>query len=244
MPSAYDVPFLETIKLRRSTLALAKSSPISDKRIVHLVRHSIKYVPSPFHVQSCRAIVLFGVEHDRLWDLARVRAKEQMDEETWKRIEGKIAEYKGAYGTVSCLGGMSNAIGLLTLEFFEDTEAVKKFPPFLQDLITQFPECKPRSPLLVFSVLISYQVFEIYNSKAQTQARTHPNIIKTQKFLLSLWHTSESTGEPVPTKTPIPTMLTVLPLQERRKRPSPSTGAERPNGMNRFIVWTALPEDD
>ena len=26
--------------------------------------------------------------------------------------------------------------------FFEDTEAVKKFPPFLQDLIKQFPECK------------------------------------------------------------------------------------------------------
>ncbi|KAF8911670.1 hypothetical protein CPB84DRAFT_1842143 [Gymnopilus junonius] len=36
------------------------------------------------------------------------------------------------------------------------------------------------------------QVFEIYNSKAQTQARTHPSIIQTQKFLLSLWHTSSS----------------------------------------------------
>ncbi|PPR06769.1 LOW QUALITY PROTEIN: hypothetical protein CVT26_003920, partial [Gymnopilus dilepis] len=39
------------------------------------------------------------------------------------------------------------------------------------------------------------QVFEIYNSKAQTRARTHRNIIKTHKFLLSLWHTSESSGE-------------------------------------------------
>ncbi|KAL9712131.1 hypothetical protein Ac2012v2_005208 [Leucoagaricus gongylophorus] len=34
------------------------------------------------------------------------------------------------------------------------------------------------------------QVFEIYNSIGQTLARTHPRILDTQKFLLSLWHTS------------------------------------------------------
>ncbi|KAF9007052.1 hypothetical protein BDQ17DRAFT_1351327 [Cyathus striatus] len=34
------------------------------------------------------------------------------------------------------------------------------------------------------------QVFEIYNSKAQTNARTHPGLINTQRFLLSLWHAS------------------------------------------------------
>ncbi|PPQ78587.1 hypothetical protein CVT25_010563 [Psilocybe cyanescens] len=36
------------------------------------------------------------------------------------------------------------------------------------------------------------QVFEIYNSLAQTRARTHPALITTQKFLLSLWHASSS----------------------------------------------------
>ncbi|KAF9446150.1 DUF1479-domain-containing protein [Macrolepiota fuliginosa MF-IS2] len=36
------------------------------------------------------------------------------------------------------------------------------------------------------------QVFEIYNSIGQTLARTHPGLINTQKFLLSLWHTSIS----------------------------------------------------
>ena len=34
------------------------------------------------------------------------------------------------------------------------------------------------------------QVFEIYNSIGQTLARTHPRLLDTQKFLLSLWHTS------------------------------------------------------
>src|ERR1700683_382245 len=37
------------------------------------------------------------------------------------------------------------------------------------------------------------QVYEIYNSKAQISARTHPAIIETQRFLLSIWHSSSPT---------------------------------------------------
>ncbi|KAM5537853.1 hypothetical protein V8D89_008495 [Ganoderma adspersum] len=44
--------------------------------------------------------------------------------------------------------------------------------------------------------------YEIYNSKAQTLARTHPALIATQEYLLSLWHTSvPDTG--VSVRTPI-----------------------------------------
>lgn len=33
--------------------------------------------------------------------------------------------------------------------------------------------------------------YEIYNSKAQLAARSHPAVVDTQRFLLSLWHTSD-----------------------------------------------------
>ncbi|KAJ3505316.1 hypothetical protein NLJ89_g7485 [Agrocybe chaxingu] len=46
------------------------------------------------------------------------------------------------------------------------------------------------------------QVFEIYNSKAQVQARTHPALINAQRFLLSLWHTSDPQTE-ISLQTPI-----------------------------------------
>ena len=39
------------------------------------------------------------------------------------------------------------------------------------------------------------QAYEIYNSKSQIAARTHPAILNTQKFLLSLWHTSEPSDD-------------------------------------------------
>ncbi|GAA5929740.1 hypothetical protein JCM3775_006539 [Rhodotorula graminis] len=46
------------------------------------------------------------------------------------------------------------------------------------------------------------QVWELYNSVQQTQARTHPGVLGTQKALLSLFHTS-SPDSPVSVKTPI-----------------------------------------
>jgi len=46
------------------------------------------------------------------------------------------------------------------------------------------------------------QSYEIYNSKAQIAARTHPAIIETQRFLLSLWHSSSPTAD-VELSTPI-----------------------------------------
>ncbi|OSC96782.1 DUF1479-domain-containing protein [Trametes coccinea BRFM310] len=44
--------------------------------------------------------------------------------------------------------------------------------------------------------------YELYNAKAQILARTHPALIATQKYLLSLWHTSYPQS-PVSVRTPI-----------------------------------------
>lgn len=46
------------------------------------------------------------------------------------------------------------------------------------------------------------QVWELYNSVAQTRARTHPGVLDTQKWLLSLFHTSDP-NSPVSISTPI-----------------------------------------
>jgi predicted oxidoreductase (fatty acid repression mutant protein) len=121
---AYQTPFLEAIKVRRSILSLAKESPISDDRIVmcgkcpklvaasrlppqrnllliFLVNHAIKHAPSPFSVQSCRAIVLFGAEHEKLWDIGMEESRKTLPPPVFAQYEGKIQGYRDAYGTVS-----------------------------------------------------------------------------------------------------------------------------------------------
>jgi predicted oxidoreductase (fatty acid repression mutant protein) len=125
--SAYKVPFLEAIKIRRTILPLSKESPISDDRIVMIVNHAIKHAPSPFHVQSCRAIVLFGEEHEKLWDFGFQRTKEVMPPAVFANFEEKIKGFQAAYGTVL---------------FFEDPSAAEKLPPHLQGLTSKYPDCE------------------------------------------------------------------------------------------------------
>jgi predicted oxidoreductase (fatty acid repression mutant protein) len=99
--SAYRVSFLDAIKIRRSTVALAKTSPISDDRIVMIVNHAIKHAPSPFNVSSCRAIVLFGAEHDNLWDMGMVACQKNLPPPAFEQYKSKLQGYRDAYGTVS-----------------------------------------------------------------------------------------------------------------------------------------------
>ena len=37
--------------------------------------------------------------------------------------------------------------------------------------------------------------YELYNTKPQILARTHPRLVDTQKALLSFWHASDSSSE-------------------------------------------------
>ncbi|MCJ1410240.1 hypothetical protein MMC19_004325 [Ptychographa xylographoides] len=45
-------------------------------------------------------------------------------------------------------------------------------------------------------------VYEIYWSRSQLQARAHPNLIKTQRFLMSHWHSNVNSA-PISTKHPV-----------------------------------------
>ncbi|KAN0106327.1 Nitroreductase [Hyaloscypha variabilis] len=122
---AYRTPFLEAIKVRRSVLSLAKESPISDDRVLMCVSHAIKHAPSPFNVQSCRAIVLFGAEHEKLWDIGMEESRKTLPPPVFARYEPKIQSFRDAYGTVL---------------FFEDSDAVRSLPPPLQEIIATSPD--------------------------------------------------------------------------------------------------------
>ena len=97
---ASTTSFLDATKIRRSIIAIKKESPIPDKQIIDIVEHAILHAPSPFHIQSCRAIVLFKNEHEKLWDFARESAQETMPPALFTTIEPKVAGFRAGYGTV------------------------------------------------------------------------------------------------------------------------------------------------
>lgn len=92
--------FLDATVVRRSIVQLKNQSPIPDERIVEIVQHAILHSPSPFHVQSCRAIVLFKKEHEKLWDIARETLEQTIPAAQMAIFDPKLRDYRGAYGTV------------------------------------------------------------------------------------------------------------------------------------------------
>ncbi|KAJ9427420.1 Nitroreductase-like protein [Fusarium oxysporum] len=80
---------IELAKNRRSIYTLSKNLPISTQRITEIVNQTTLETPSSFNSQSNRVVVLYGAEHDKLWDITA---------DTLKAI--RISGFKAAAGTV------------------------------------------------------------------------------------------------------------------------------------------------
>ena len=121
--------FFDVVKRRRTRYALSKDSVISEERIQEIVSEAVKHSPSAFNSQSARVVVLFGEQHDRLWDIVKAELKKIMPPEGFGATEEKInGAFRSGYGTVM---------------FFEDQSVV-------EGLQKQFPLYKDAFP--VFSL--------------------------------------------------------------------------------------------
>lgn len=93
--------FLDVVRGRRSVYALNDKSPVDDADIVDLLNETMMAVPSSFNVQSVRTILLCGEQHKHFWQVAlNVQVGNEKDEERKKRVQGRIASFQAAYGTV------------------------------------------------------------------------------------------------------------------------------------------------
>lgn len=63
--------FLQAIKVRRSIYAIGSHLPISEEKITEIVTTAVKQSPSSFNSQSSRAVILFGAQHKKLWDIVK-----------------------------------------------------------------------------------------------------------------------------------------------------------------------------
>ena len=121
--------FFDAVKRRRTRYALSKDPVISEECIREIVSEAVKHSPSAFNSQSARVVVLFGEQHDRLWDIVKAELKKIMPPEGFGATEEKInGAFRSGYGTVM---------------FFEDQSVV-------EGLQKQFPLYKDAFP--VFSL--------------------------------------------------------------------------------------------
>lgn len=86
---------------RRSIYALSNQLPVSNDEIVKLVEHAVLHTPSAFNSQSTRIVVLFGDDHNKLWQMTEDTLRDIVDnEEQFAATKQKIAGFKAGAGTV------------------------------------------------------------------------------------------------------------------------------------------------
>jgi uncharacterized protein len=92
---------IDLIKNRRTYYPLSKDlGAISKERIAEIVKEATLHVPSSFNAQPARAVVLFGAEHERLWDITAEVLKAIVPAENWQPTGDKLNMFKAAAGTV------------------------------------------------------------------------------------------------------------------------------------------------
>lgn len=92
--------FLNTVEQRRSIYAIGKNVSVSDAEIQKIVQEAVLHSPTSFNSQSSRAVVLFGGQHDKVWDLTTETLRKIVPAEQFEGTAQKLASFKAGYGTV------------------------------------------------------------------------------------------------------------------------------------------------
>ncbi len=114
--------FNQAILKRRSRYELSRETTMTDSELQARLAETLKHMPSPYHAQHQRMVLLLGEKHDALWDIVLATLKKRITPEKFKKTKEKIAGFKHAYGTVL---------------FFDDW-------PTIEALQAKFPKAKEK----------------------------------------------------------------------------------------------------
>jgi predicted oxidoreductase (fatty acid repression mutant protein) len=117
--------FYSAVKDRRSIYEISKEAVISDERIIEIVNHAAKHVPSAYNSQGGRAVILLGEHHNKLWDITTEILRKRISEAKFASTEQKMNSFRNGYGSIL---------------FFEDQSVV-------EGLQARFPSYKDNYPL-------------------------------------------------------------------------------------------------
>lgn len=104
---------------RRSVYSLNKNLPVGKDEVVQIVEHAILHTPSSFNSQSARVVVLFGEEHDKVWQFVEDALRAVVPADRFEPTAQKLKLFKA---------------GAATILFYEDQNVVKglqeQFPAY------------------------------------------------------------------------------------------------------------------
>lgn len=122
---------LQLYKKRRTQYALGSQLPIDRQEVENLIKQVIREAPSAFNSQSSRALILFGQEHQKLWnEVVKETLRPLTPAEQFVNTEQKMASFAAGAGTIL---------------FFEDQNVIKGLQEQFPLYADKFPEFSANS---------------------------------------------------------------------------------------------------
>jgi len=90
----------QAAETRRSVYALNRNLPLPAADVAAIIEHALRHTPSSFNSQSTRLLVLFGAEHEKLWDIAENALRAIVPAENFAPTAQKLAGFRAAAGTI------------------------------------------------------------------------------------------------------------------------------------------------
>ncbi len=152
-------------KKRRSQYALGKTLPISQNDTASLIKHAVREAPSAFNAQSARAVILYGAESQKFWDLTRDELRKIVPAEAFAGTEKKIESFAAGAGTVL---------------FFVDSDVVKglqeQFPLYAENFPVWGEQSNGMAQFAVWTALADAGIgasLQHYNPLVNEAVREH-----------------------------------------------------------------------
>lgn len=109
---------------RRTQYALGKQLPISEAQVEALILEAVRQAPSSFNSQSSRVVVLFGAQHEKLWNITREVLRPMVPADAFVKTDAKMDSFAAGAGSVL---------------FFEDEDVIKKLQADFALYADKFP---------------------------------------------------------------------------------------------------------
>lgn len=115
---------LDAISKRRTQYVLGKNLPIGQAETTALIKEAIRQAPSSFNSQSSRAVILFGAQSVKFWELVKDALRKIVPADSFAQTGQKLDGFAAGAGTVL---------------YFEDQDVIKA----LQEQFTLYADNFP-----------------------------------------------------------------------------------------------------
>ena len=92
--------FIDLITKRRTQYTLGSDLPMAQADVTALIQEAMRQAPSSFNSQSSRAVILFGDQHQRFWQIVMDELRKIVPADAFANTEKKINSFAAGAGTV------------------------------------------------------------------------------------------------------------------------------------------------